>query len=71
MDAPISARNDNTTGSIVDVRANLLFEVTDVATSMDLEWKTAGSQQLPNARFAFPGAPPTGGGIQEQVNSLG
>jgi hypothetical protein len=71
VDTPISASDDNTTGAIVDVSANLFLEVTDVSTQMDLEWKITGSQELPNTRLTLSGTPTTGGWIQEQVNSLG
>jgi hypothetical protein len=70
VDTSISPCNDYTIGSINDVYANLFFEVTDVSTQMDLEWKTAGFQQFPNAGFALPGAATTGGWIEKQVNGL-
>jgi hypothetical protein len=71
VDASVSACDNNATDAVVDLFANLFFEVTNVATQMDLEWKIACSQELANTRFALSGASATGGWIQEQVNSLG
>jgi hypothetical protein len=71
VNASVSSSNDNAVGSVNDMSANLFFEVTDAFTQMNFEWKAAGFQQFPNAGFALSGAPPTGGGIQKQMNGLG